>query len=134
MATTAGRTRLALVALLLEHASHRPALVRGGILHDAVGLAPLVILREVLGDRHAFRVDEEQAVAVLPLLHLLAGADPPPELGLFLGVRIEVAGAERTTNFFDMPGKALDHGLGPAHVGMETRAGFRGGLAGVGPL
>src|SRR2546428_1452399 len=123
----------ALFFLLLEHPGDRATLAGLGILHHAVGLPALVVLGQVLGDWHALLGDEEQAVAVLVLLHLLARADPAPLLGLCLGVRIEVAGAERTTDFFDMPGQALHDGFGHGHVGVERRAGFFSELAGVRP-
>src|SRR2546430_11889835 len=72
----------ALFFLLLEHPGDRAALAGLGILHDAVGLPALVVLGQVLGERHPLLGDEEQAVAVLVLLHLLARADPAPKLGL----------------------------------------------------
>src|SRR5436190_20476372 len=84
-----------LLPLPLLHLGHRAALVRVRVLDDAVGLAPLVVLRQMLGDRKAFLVHEQQAVAVLVFLHLVARADPAAELGLFLGVGIEVTGAQR---------------------------------------
>src|SRR5215813_6103913 len=79
------RVRLAIRALgllSLEDARGGAALVGVRVLHDPVGRASLVILGEMLGDRQAFRRDEQQAVAVLPLLHLVAGADPAAELRL----------------------------------------------------
>src|SRR5687767_5629283 len=76
---------LALFLTLLD-LRHRAALVGVRVADDPVGLAALVILGQVLGDREAFLVHEEQAVAVLVLLHLVAGADPATELGFFLGV------------------------------------------------
>src|SRR5262249_9106761 len=63
-------------------------------------------------------------VAVLPLLHLVARADPAAELGLGLRVRIEVAGAERSPDLLDVAREALDHGLGHRDVRVEERPGL----------
>src|SRR5262245_60368214 len=94
---------LALLTLLPQHAAHRPPLGGRGILHEAVGVASLVSFGQVLGDRHALGRDEQQAVAVLVLLHLVAGADPAAELGLRGRIRVEVAWAERTAHLLDVP-------------------------------
>src|SRR5262245_58674230 len=114
-------TRSAFGLALLEDLAERAPPLRVRVLHDPVRLAPLVILRQVLRDRHALRSDEEQAVAVLPLLHLVARADPAPVLRLGGGIRIEVARAERPAHRLDVVGEAVDDGLGHAAVGVERR-------------
>lgn len=63
-------------ALLLLQAAERSALVRRWVFDQAIDLAALVVLWQVLRYRKTFRITEEQSVAVLPLLHLLTGADP----------------------------------------------------------
>src|SRR2546427_12189406 len=78
LSSLGARRAFGLVAV--EDPRHRAPLVGVGVRHDAVGLPPLVALRQVLGDGEALGVHEEKAVAVLVLLHLLAGAGPPPQL------------------------------------------------------
>ena len=63
-------------ALLLLQPAEGAALVRVRVPDDAVDLAPLVVIWQVLCNRKTFRIAEEQSVAILVLLHLLAGADP----------------------------------------------------------
>src|SRR5262252_4680192 len=63
------RSAFALPFLLLplQHPGGGPALVRRRVLDDAVGLATLVALGQVLRDGGPVRADEEQTVAVLVL-------------------------------------------------------------------
>ena len=98
---------------------HRAALVGMLVAHDPIGVPPLVPLGQVLGDGQPVGSDEEQAVAVLVLLHLVAGADPAALLGLGGRIRIEVARAERLADLFDVAGEARHHGLGHGPVGMQ---------------
>src|SRR5207249_7477608 len=81
--------------LPLEDPGGGAALGGRRILDDPVRVPALVVLGEVLGDGEALRRDEQQAVAVLPFLHLVARADPAAQLGLRLRIRIEVARAQR---------------------------------------
>src|SRR6185436_20241965 len=93
LATTSQDERLralALLALLLQNAGDGPPLVGRGILHQAVRVQAFVPFGQVLRDRHALGRDEQQAVAVLVLLHLVTGADPAAELGLRGRIGIEV--------------------------------------------
>src|SRR5262249_14586461 len=106
--------RLLFLLLLLEDLGDRASALGIGVPDDAVGRSPLVVLGQVLRDGKALRVHEEQAVAVLVLLHLVAGADPAAELRLFLRIRIEVAGTERPPHLLDVPRQAVDDGLGDA--------------------
>src|SRR5262249_50444739 len=92
-------------------AGHGAALVRHRVPHEAIGLPTLVILGQVLGDRQALLVHEQEAVAVLVLLHLVTRADPAAQLGFFLRIRVEVAGAQGLADLLDVDGEALDHGL-----------------------
>ena len=74
------------------------ALVRRGIMYEAINLPPLVLFREVLRDGETFGIREEQTVAVLVPLHLVAGAHPAAALCRLGGlVRIEVTWTERPT-------------------------------------
>src|SRR5690606_21230933 len=73
---------------------------------------------------------EEQSVAVLVDLHLLAGADPRSILGFRLLVRVEVAGAEWPADGIDVRGEAPDDRLGTRGVRVEVRAGFLGVVPG----
>src|SRR5438034_10115923 len=63
--------------------------------------------------------DEQQAVAVLPFLHLVARADPAAQLGLRLRVRIQVARAQRPPDLLDVLRHALDHRSDERRVGQE---------------
>src|SRR4051794_13395071 len=65
-------------ALILSPAL--PSLERSRVEDQAVGGPPLMPFWQVLGDRQSLRGDEQQAVAVFPLLHLVAGAQPPPAM------------------------------------------------------
>src|SRR4029077_13012557 len=123
--------RLGLVPV--QHLRHRAALVRMLVLRDSVGVAALVVFGQVFGDRQSVRPDEQQAVAVLVLLHLVAGADPAALLGLGCRVWIEVARAERLADLLDMPGEPGHHGLGYGPVGVERRARLLGILPRVRP-
>src|SRR5262249_9784187 len=114
----------ALGLLALEDARGGAALVGVRVLHEPVGSASLVVLGQVLGDGKPLRRDEQQAVAVLPLLHLVAGADPPAQLRLGLRIGVEVAGAERSPHQLDVAREPLDDRLGHRHVRMERGAGL----------
>ena len=72
-------------------------------------------------------------MAVLPLLHLVAGADPAAQLGLRLGIGVEVARAEGPPDQLDVAREALHHGLGDAHVRVQGGAGLLRVLARVVP-
>src|SRR5262249_21708580 len=101
---------------LLENAPEGASLVRRRVRHDAVDLPSLVVLGKIFGDRKPFVGHEEQAVAVLELLHLIARADPVPSLHLLLArqvealrpgavrrfLRVEVAGAQRPPEIVDV--------------------------------
>src|SRR5262245_39261013 len=104
-----------------------------GILHETVGRATFVVFRQVLRDGQALRRYEEQAVTVLPLLHLVAGTDPAPKLGLGLRVRIEVARAEGPPDLLDVARETFHHGLGHRHIRMERRPGLLGVLLRIRP-
>src|SRR6185503_11786721 len=123
----------ALGLLPLQDARGGPALVGVGVLDDPVGRAPFVVLGQVLGDGQPVRRHEEQAVAVFPLLHLVAGADPAAQLGLRLGIGVEVARAEGPPDQLDVAREALHHGLGHAHVRVQGGAGLLRVLARVVP-
>ena len=82
-----------LAMLLLFEAAERAALVGVLVFDQAVDLAAFVPFRQVLGDRKTFRITEEQSMAVLVLLHLLAGADPGAALGFRGLVLVEIARA-----------------------------------------
>src|SRR5262245_13001768 len=110
--------------LAFENARRGPPLVGVWILHQAVRRATFVILGQVLRDGQTLRRDEEQAVAVLPFLHLVAGADPPAKLGLGLWIRIEVARAEGPPDLFDVARETFHHGLGHRHVRVQGRPGL----------
>ena len=47
-------------------------------------------------------------MTVLIRLHLVTGADPTPEFGLSLLVRIKITRTERLAHFFNMPRQAFD--------------------------
>ena len=97
-----------------------PPLVRRGIFHQPVTLPPFMILREVLGYRHPVRRHEQQAVTILPLLHLVAGADPLAAAGHFgLLVGVEVAGTQRPAQFVEIHSQAGHHRVGNRGIGMR---------------
>src|SRR5439155_11544878 len=99
----------------------RAALLGGRIGHEAVAFAALVVLRQVFGDRQAIFAYEEKTVAVLVDLHLVAGADPAPLLGLGLLVRVEVAGTERPSQLVHVYREAVDDDLRHFRIGVEHR-------------
>jgi hypothetical protein len=72
----------------------RPPFVRCRVLDEPVDLATFMILREVLRDGKAILTDEQEAVAVLIGLHLIAGADPASFFGLLGLIGIEIAWTE----------------------------------------
>lgn len=78
-----------------------------------------MVLREILGDGHAIFPHEQQAVAILVNLHLIAGADPTPEFGFCLFIRIEVAGAQGLAEFIHVGGEPLDDRLGDRGIRMK---------------
>src|SRR5713226_4861132 len=117
----------------VEDPRQRPSLAGNGVRHDAVRLTPLVVFGQVLGDGQTLGRDEEQAVAVLVLLHLVAGAYPAPLLSLGRRIRIEVTGAERLADLLDVPGEPRHDRLGDGPVGVERRARLLGVLASIRP-
>src|SRR3989304_5625229 len=105
------------------------ALARHRVHHEAIDLAALVVGRQVLGDGQAVLVHEQQAVAVLVLLHFLAGADPDAGRPDFLRlVRVEVAGAERPAELVDVLGEADGEELGDLGMGVQKAAALLGEL------
>lgn len=99
----------------------RAAFGGSGVGDEAVDLTPFVIFRQVLRDRHALLVYEQEAVAVFVDLHFVAGADPAPELRLGLLVLVEVARTERLAELIHMGRQALDHGLRDGRGRMKGR-------------
>jgi hypothetical protein len=93
-----------------------------GVRTVAVDLATFVVLGEMLGDGKTFRIAEEQSMAIFPLLHLVAGADPGALFDLLDLVIIEIAGAERAAKVVDVLGEANDEKLGDVLLGMEVGA------------
>src|SRR5262249_27892678 len=87
----------------------------------------------MLRDGQALGRDEEQAVTVLPLLHLVARADPSAKLGLGLWVRIEVARAQGPSDQLDVACETFHDGLGHRHVRVGVRPGFLGVLLRIRP-
>src|SRR5438093_499325 len=133
-ARLAGRSLgLARGLLLLEYPRDATASVGMRILDQAIGLSAVVVLGKILGDRNPFLVHEQEAVAVFPLLHLVARADPPTLLRFLLRVRIEVAGAEGLAHQLDVARQPLDDRLGDAAVRVEGRPGLLGVLLRVSP-
>src|SRR5690349_18629846 len=79
-----------------------------------------MLLGQVLRDRQTGWCYEQEAVAVLPLLHLIAGTHPAPAvlLQLSLLVRIEVAWAQRATHLLQVGSKPLDNCFSDNWVGV----------------
>src|SRR5579884_4298642 len=100
----------------------RTTFVRRRIGDQTVDLSAFVVLREILGDRHAVLPHEQEAVAILVDLHLVAGADPSPQLGLRLLVLVKITWAERFSQFIHVRGQALDDRLGHGGIGMKRRS------------
>src|SRR5208283_4226566 len=99
------------------------ALFRRGIRHQAVNLSPLVLFRKVFGDGETFGTHEEQTVAVLTPLHLVAGTNPVTarrQLGCL--IRIEVARTERTAELVDVCRQPEHDGFGDVPIGVNRRA------------
>ncbi len=113
-------------ALLLLEAGEGAALVGGGVRAEAVGLAAFVVLGQVFGDGKTFLIAKEQSVAVLPALHLFAGADPELLLDLRLLVLEEHAGAERFPDLVGVLGEADDEEFGDLALRVEVGAGLLG--------
>src|SRR5437867_1635352 len=123
----------ALCLVAPEHLAHRPSLVGDRVPYDAVRLASLVVLGQVLGDGDTFGRHEQEAMAVLVLLHLVAGADPAPLLRLRGRIRIEIAGTERLAHLLDVAREPCHDRLGDGAVGVERSAGLLRVLPGVRP-
>src|SRR5262249_55871667 len=100
------------------------ALARRRVLDEAVYVPAFMILRQILGDRHPLRRHEEEAVAILPLLHLVARTDPAPAMlaQLRFLVGVEVARTERPTHLLDIRGEAEHDRLRRLGIGMAARA------------
>src|SRR5207248_5778772 len=96
------------------------------VLDDAIDFASFVPFRQVLCDRKTFRITEEHSMAVLVLLHLVAGADPRALLRLFRLVLVEVAGAQRLADLVDVLGEADDEKLRDLALWMQVRAALLG--------
>ena len=84
----------------------RAASLRCRIGDEAVTLTALMVLGQILGDRHAVLTDEEQAMAIFIDLHFVAGAHPPSQLGFGLLVRVKVARAQGLAQLVDVSGEA----------------------------
>jgi hypothetical protein len=98
------------------------AFVRGWIEHDAIALTALMSFGQVLSNREPIFPDEQQAVTIFIDLHFIAGADPPPELGLRLFIWIIIAGTERLSQFVDVCGETFDDRVGHLRIWMKRRA------------
>ena len=109
-----------LAALLFFEATERAALIGVRVFDQAVDLAAFVVFWQVLGNRKTFRIAEEQSMAVLVLLHLLAGADPGAGLRLLGLVLVEVAGAQRLADLVDVLGEADDEELGDLALRVQV--------------
>ena len=91
--------------LLFFEATDGASFVGLGVADQAVDLAALVVVGEMLGDGKTFLIAEEQSMAVLPSLHLFTGADPGGGLDLLLLVFVEVARTEGTSQLIDVLGE-----------------------------
>ena len=83
-----------------------PALVGGRVFHLAVDGAAFVVFRKVFCDGQTALSYEEQSMAVLVDLHVVAGADPGTVLDLLLLAGIEAARAEWPADFINVLGQA----------------------------
>ena len=63
------------------------------VLDHAVRFQRFVAFGEILGDGVPVLINEQQAMAILIYLHVIAGADPGAVFYLFILVRVEAAGA-----------------------------------------
>ena len=84
------------------------ALLWMGVFHQTIDLASFVIFREIFGNRQTLRVYKQQSMTILVGLHFVTGADPTPEFGLSLLVRIKITGTERLAHFLNMPRQSFD--------------------------
>ena len=100
------------------------AFARSRIFDEAIDVSAFVVFRQIFRDRVAVGSDEEEAVAILPFLHLITGADPAPamlaEFGFLVGIK--VARAQRSADVFDVGGEAEDDRLGHFRLRMGRRA------------
>src|SRR6266581_4416038 len=62
-------------------------------------------------------------MTVLIRLHLVTGADPTPEFGLSLLIRIKITRTERLAHFFNMPRQSFDDDIryGPVRMQISSR-------------
>src|SRR5262249_15438358 len=70
----------------------------------------------------------QQSMTVLVRLHLVTGADPTPQFGLSLLVRIKITRAERLAHFLNMPRQSFDedfrHGTVRIQISSRLRRQF----------
>src|SRR5215471_8860201 len=85
-----------------------------------------VAFRQILRNRPAFAVYEQQAMAVLVDLHVIACTDPGAVLGLFGRVRIETAWAERPPKQIEVSSQALYHCISDCGIRMGGGSNFPG--------
>src|SRR5262245_20579975 len=64
-------------------------------------------------------------MTILVGLHLVTGADPTPQFGLSLLVRIKITRTERLAHFFNMPRQSFDNDVRHGTVRMQIRARLR---------
>lgn len=103
--------------LLLE-LPERPPFIGCRVSNDPIDLTAFVVFGEVLGDGKTFRIAKEQSVAVLPLLHLIARADPGRGLNLFRLIFVKITRAERPTELINMLGEADHQSLSDLGLGV----------------
>src|SRR5262249_48909012 len=119
-----GGTVAALDLALGGLVAQRPALVGCRVLDHAVHLSALVVGGQVLGDRQTLRRDEQQTVAVLVDLHVVAGTDPGAVLILGLLAGVEAPGPQRPPQGVAVHRQSFDHRFGDLGVWMRRRPRF----------
>lgn len=87
--------------------TQRSSLVRGRVQNEAVRGAAWMVRGQILRDRLAVAIHEEQAMAVFVDLHVITGADPGPVPDLFLHTWIETARTEGATESIEISGEPL---------------------------
>jgi hypothetical protein len=93
-----------------------------------------MIFRQVFSNGEALLRYEKKTVAIFIPFHFVAGTYPFSAAFEFrLLVRVEITRAERSTKFIYMGGKACDHGLSHALVGVATCSGLPRVLFEIGP-
>src|SRR4029453_10336892 len=108
------------------------SLLRVRIFHQAINLAPFMIVWQMLCNREAFGVHKQQTMAVFVDLHLVTGTDPATQLGFRSLVRIKITGTERLAHFFDVSRQPLHHHIRHAVVRMQIGPGLFGKLLRIG--